>query len=83
MELKDKGYQVSNRLVCDLLKSMGFSMRVNVKKRATTSHAPGRDAQLEYIAARRKAFLTAMLPVISIDTKKKELIGNFMAKGRS
>lgn len=83
MELKEKGYQVSHRVVCDLLKSMGFSMRVNVKKRATTAHAPSRDAQFEYIAARRKAFLSAMLPVISIDTKKKELIGNFMAKGRS
>ena len=45
--------------------------------------APSRDAQFEYIAARKKAFLSAMLPIISIDTKKKELIGNFMAKGRS
>src|SRR3984885_7039040 len=83
MELKEKGYQVSNRLVCKLLKSMGFSMRVNMKKRAATSHAPSRDAQFEYIAGQKKAFLAAMLPVISIDAKKKELIGNFMAKGRS
>ena len=37
MELKEKGYQVSNRLVCDLLKSMGFSMRVNVKNALHTS----------------------------------------------
>lgn len=82
-ELKEKGYQVSNRLVCNLLKSMGFSMRVNVKKRASTSHAPSRDAQFEYIAARRSSFQAANLPVISIDTKKKELVGNFMTKGRS
>ena len=82
-ELKDRGYQVSNRMVCTLLKSMGFSMRVNVKQRASTAHAPTRDIQFEYIAARRKAFVEANLPVISIDTKKKELVGNFMAKGRS
>lgn len=82
-ELKAKGYQVCNRVVCQLLKSMGFSMRVNVKKRASTSHAPKRDAQFEHIAAQRKAYLAANLPVISVDTKKKELIGNFMARGRS
>ena len=82
-ELKGKGYQVCNRVVCQLLKSMGFSMRVNVKTRASTSHAPSRDAQFEYITAQRKAYLAANLPVISVDTKKKELIGNFMAKGRS
>jgi hypothetical protein len=82
-ELKEKGYQVSNRLVCHLLKSMGFFMRVNVKKRASTSHAPSRDVQFRYITAQREAYLAAKLPVISVDTKKKELIGNFMAKGRS
>ena len=82
-ELKEKGYQVCHRVVCQLLKSMGFSMRVNVKKRASTPHAPSRDPQFDYITAQRKAYLAANLPVISVDTKKKELIGNFMAKGRS
>jgi hypothetical protein len=82
-ELQEKGYRINYHTICRLLKRMGFSMRVNVKKRASTTHAPSRDAQFEYIAAERKAFLAASLPIISVDTKKKELIGNFKVNGRS
>jgi len=82
-ELQEKGYRINYHTICRLLKRMGFSMRVNVKKRASTTHAPSRDAQFEHIAAERKAFLAARLPIISVDTKKKELIGNFKVNGRS
>lgn len=82
-ELQGKGYKINYHTICRLLKRMGFSMRVNVKKRASTTHAPSRDAQFEHIAAERKAFLAASLPIISVDTKKKELIGNFKVNGRS
>ncbi len=82
-ELEEKGYRVNYHSICGILKRMGFSMRVNAKKRASTLHAPSRDAQFQYIAAQKKAFLAANLPVISVDTKKKELIGNFKVNGRS
>jgi hypothetical protein len=82
-ELQEKGYRINYHTICRLLKRMGFPMRVNIKKRASTTHAPSRDAQFEHIAAERKAFLAASLPIISVDTKKKELIGNFKVNGRS
>jgi hypothetical protein len=82
-ELQEKGYRINYHTICRLLKRMGFSMRVNIKKRASTTHAPSRDAQFEHIAAERKEFLAAGLPIISVDTKKKELIGNFKVNGRS
>ena len=50
-QLCAKGYQVNYHTVCRLLKQMGFSMRVNVKKRASTSYSPSRDAQFKHIAA--------------------------------
>ena len=82
-ELSEKGYKVNYHLVCDLLKQMGYSMKVNVRHRASTSFSPRRDTQFEYIKSQKDTFLTAHLPVISVDTKKKELIGNFKANGRS
>jgi hypothetical protein len=63
---------------------MGFSMRTHVRKRRGVNPDPTkRDEQFRYIASQRQAFLQAGLPVISVDTKKKELIGNFKSKGRS
>jgi hypothetical protein len=82
-KLAQMGYDVNYHTVCRLLKDMGYSMKVNVKKRASTAHSPKRDAQFRYISSQKAAFLAAGDPIISIDAKKKELIGNFKADGRS
>jgi hypothetical protein len=82
-KLAAMGYEVNYRTVCRLLKDMDYSLKVNVKKRASTAYAPKRDAQFKYIAAQKAAFLAAGDPVISIDAKKKELIGNFKVNGKS
>jgi hypothetical protein len=82
--LKEKGFRVSPNAVWALLKRMGFSMRTNVRRRRGASRDPtARDEQFRYIALQRKAFAEAGLPVISVDTKKKELIGNFRNQGRA
>ena len=72
---------VSRCTVWRLIREMGISMKHSLKRRAGRNH-PEREMQFGYIAARRKEFLAAGLPVISIDTKKKELIGDFKKPGR-
>lgn len=79
-ELERVGIKVSPKTVAKLLKRMGFSLRVNHKKRSTGS-PPERDAQFEYIAALRKEAAADGTPIISIDTKKKELVGQFKNPG--
>jgi hypothetical protein len=79
-ELHAFGIQVSDRTVAGLLKKMGFSLRVNHKKLSGSSH-PDRDAQFSRIAELREHCATEHLPVISVDTKKKELIGTFRNQG--
>src|SRR5580704_12840470 len=64
-----------------LLRKHKYSLKVNVKKEAGADHAD-RNRQFEYIAAQKKAFLEAGLPVVSVDTKKKELVGNFKNSGQ-
>jgi len=61
---------------------MGFSMKANTKRKIH-SNSPGRDEQFDYIALQRQIFTDAELPLISVDTKKKELIGNFSNPGRT
>jgi hypothetical protein len=61
---------------------MEYSLKANVKRLSGPPH-PDREQQFQYIQAQRAAFLGAGLPVISIDTKKKELIGNFENGGRT
>jgi len=82
-ELEAVGIRVSANTVGRLLKSLGYSLRVNHKKRArTTKTAPAeRDAQFERIAALRQDFAAQGLPLISVDTKKKELVGRFKNPG--
>ena len=82
-KLAKMGYCVNYHTVCRLLKDLGYSMKVNVKKRASTAHSPKRDAQFRYIASQKAAFLAAGNPVISVDAKKKEQVGNFKADGSS
>lgn len=78
-ELYKKGYEVSHETVRAILKKLDYSLQGNDKS-LEDSH-PDRDEQFKYITKRVKIFLKDNLPVISVDTKKKELIGNFKNKG--
>jgi hypothetical protein len=80
--LKAEGHQVSSHIVSRLLKDMGFSLKAN-KRRQGRPGCPERDQQFQYIASQRQRFIAAGWPVISVDTKKKELIGEFRNNGRT
>src|SRR5262249_20994103 len=80
--LVKQGYRVDHCTVRKLLKKMGFTLKRNQKRRGGSQHA-NRDQQFRYIAAQRGTFASAGLPIISIDTKQKELIGNFRNQGRT
>jgi hypothetical protein len=80
-ELQAQGHQVSQRTVWTLLDQLGYSMQSNRKAREGTEH-PDRDAQFLYIAKKVQQFQDAGFPIISVDTKKKELIGRFKNGGR-
>ena len=79
-ELHSPGIEVCPRTVARLLGTMGFALRVNHKKRAGASH-PDRDAQFQHIAGLRRHCAAENLPIVSVDTKKKELVGNFKNPG--
>jgi hypothetical protein len=81
-KLKEEGYQVSPVTISRLLKKMGFSIKAN-KKKQIKSNCPDRDQQFRYIASQRQIFSEAGLPIISVDSKKNELIGNFSNKGKT
>ena len=72
---------MSQKLVGLLLRELDYSCQANRKTREGTQH-PDRNAQFEYINARVKAALAAGQPAISVDTKKKELVGDFKNGGR-
>jgi len=80
-ELTSRGHPIGKSVVWDLLRGHDFSLQANRKTREGSRH-PDRNAQFEYINARAAAALKAGLPVISVDTKKKELVGNFKNGGR-
>ena len=79
-ELSGLGIDVSKTTVLRLLHEMGFSLRVNHKKLSSGSTAQ-RDEQFTYIARLRKRFVRRRDPIISVDTKKKELVGQFKNNG--
>lgn len=79
--LRGLGHRICHNVVAELLREMGYSLQANRKTREGTSH-PDRDAQFGYINDQVKQALVANQPVISVDTKKKELIGNFKNGGR-
>jgi len=81
-EMKDKGHSVSHTAVGQLLHEEGYSPKAN-RKRLTGPPHPDRDRQFQYIASQKEAFLSAGLPVISVDGKNKELLGNFKNSGRA
>jgi len=80
-ELADQGYQVSHPLVATLLHELGYSLQGNRKTREGTSH-PDRNAQFEYINRQVSDAVARNQPAISVDTKKKELVGDFKNSGR-
>ena len=81
-ELRRNGYPISTRTVARLLeKDLKYSLQANRKTKEGASH-PDRNAQFEYIAAQTQAFQQRGQPVISVDTKKKELVGEFKNGGR-
>ncbi|MBC8443417.1 ISAzo13 family transposase [PVC group bacterium] len=82
-ELRTLGITVGPKTVARLLKQMGYSLRVNHKKlsRVSKTAPEDRNAQFEHIAELREGFAARGLPVISVDTKKKELVGRFKNPG--
>ncbi len=74
--LKEGGHRISPKSVYNLLESLGYSLESNRKSRDGLSH-PDRDDQFLHISKQVKHFQSQNEPVISVDTKKKELIGDF------
>jgi Rhodopirellula transposase DDE domain len=79
-ELRACGIEVCANTVARLLKDLEFRLRVNPKKLSRHS-PPDRDAQFAHIAAQRETFARKGLPIVSIDSKNRELVGNFKNSG--
>ncbi len=80
-ELVTRGYHISRTTVSNHLKDAGYSLQLNRKEREGKS-VPDRNAQFEHINEQAKTFLREGQPVISVDTKKKELVGNYKNWGK-
>jgi DNA-binding phage protein len=80
-ELQARGHQVSHVLVAELLHEQKYSLQANRKTKEASAH-PDRNAQFEYINAKALEFLHSGQPAISVDTKKKEQVGNYKNGGR-
>lgn len=81
-ELSKKGHDIHRATVYNLLRDMGYSLQSNKKSLSKESN-PNRDRQFRMINRRVKRFINDGQPVISVDTKKKEMVGNFKNGGRS
>jgi hypothetical protein len=79
--LKQKGYSVSTYVTAEILKASGYSLQANRKTHEGGKH-PERNAQFLYIQAQKEQHAAANNPVLSIDGKKKELVGNYKNSGR-
>ncbi len=80
--LNNKGYSITQRTVYRLLEQQGYSMKSNRKSQEGKADHPDRDAQFEFINKKAKEFQKDKLPVLSVDTKKKENLGNFKNNGK-
>lgn len=80
-ELRVQGFSISHETVDQLLHQMGYSLQATAKENEGTAH-PDRDAQFRHLNAGVEEHLAAGQPVISVDTKKKEVLGNLANKGR-
>ena len=81
-ELRAMGHDVSHQLVADMLHESGYSLQANRKSREGSSQHVDRDAQFQYISRKVRAAQARRQPVISVDAKKKELVGDFKRPGR-
>jgi len=81
-ELGQKGCPVSHTVVAEMLHALGYSLQANVKTIEGNEH-PDRDAQFRYISREVQTYLAEGQPVISVDTKKKELVGPYKNGGRT
>jgi hypothetical protein len=82
--LKEDGHPASKQVVSRLLRNLGYSLKANERKQGQSRpNCPERDEQFRFIASQREEFIAEGLPIISVDTKKKELIGNFRQKGKN
>ena len=81
VELRKQGHLVSARTVSSLLKDLGYGLQANFKRSEGKGH-PDRNAQFEYINTMAQAFQSRGSPVISVDAKKKELVGNYKNAGQ-
>ena len=81
-QLRRRGFPVGRETVRRLLHGLRYALRVN-RKRKSRRQDPERDHQMRYLVRQRRAALKAKMPVISVDTKKKELVGNFRNPGRT
>src|SRR4029078_9989275 len=79
--LRERGHRVGERAVAALLKGQGYSLQRNRKTREGGSH-PDRDAQFRHIARRTRSLQRRGQPVVSVDAKKKELVGDYQNGGR-
>ena len=79
--LEERGYEVSHRVVGEMLRQLGYSLQANVKT-LEGSHHPDRNEQFLYINRQVRRYLAKGLPVISVDTKKKELVGPYRNSGQ-
>lgn len=80
-QLRRHGFAIGRSTVARLLRQQRYSLRTN-RKRLAGRHDPERDRQFRVLARRRRSFLRRGWPVLSIDCKKKELVGNFKNPGR-
>lgn len=80
--LKRRGYKVGPDTVRRLLHQRGYVLRAN-RKRLSRKQDPARDQQMRYVARRRRTFEKAGFPIISVDAKQRELIGNFKNPGQA
>lgn len=81
--LAEDKHQASPPTVRRLLRKQGYSLKTNFKNREANASPPERNRQFEYLEAQKQAFLAEGWPVISVDTKKKELIGDFKNAGQT
>ena len=77
------GHPASRPTVARLLRQLGYSPKVNARRTEARSSPPERDAQFRHIAEQRAQFQAAGEPIISVDSKKKEMVGDFKNAGRT
>ncbi len=81
--LSQSGHNASAPTVSRLLQKHDYSLRVNAKEQDASAQHPDRDTQFRYIETQKQTFIASGHPIISVDTKKKELIGNFKNAGQA